>query len=420
MNNNEIIQRLVEVVEGREPRTRHADLYILARYLYRSGDPLLTDAAYEELQSTLQSINYPGLQEYFDRSYDDDPVPYDLLEEFQLEIAKPLIDKSREELVPILDEDKSLSIASVTNYRDAYQFMMEKRALGLDVMTSLKMDGINTKTLFVDGSFVLGMSRGRSGSGFDFTDNLRHTFPHTIETSIPELKITGESFVEKKGLPILREKYNQDGYKTSKSAAISLLRVAHAKEDYNYLHTKVFAVEGLAETLDETFSILRNNGFDVVPHKLIHWEDIPADFNAFEVWLKEEVFDYLKHEQDKETMPADGVVLEVNDLNWAGVQKNQYSNRQLACKFEYWAFDYYRSKIVDIIYSQRRVTGSLRVEIEPVVTNDDCTATFINVFNPSILILNNLKVGSDIYFERNSGAVNILLYGDKLKKKLEG
>lgn len=420
MSNEEIIKTLVEVVEGREPRTRHKDLYVLARYMYRSGEPLLSDKAYEKLQTVLMDMQYPGLQEFFERSYDDDPVPYDLLDEFQIEATLPLINASRADLVPILDEDKSLSISSVTTYSEAYKFFMEKRSLQLDIMTSLKMDGINTKTLFLDGNFVLGMSRGRSGSGFDFTDNLRHTFPHSIKTDIHELKITGESFVEKAGLPVLREKYNRDGYKTSKSAAISLLRVSHAKEDYKYLHTKVFAVEGLAGTLEETFRVLEGNGFDTVPHKLISWESIPTDFEEFKSWLKTEIFDYLKSEQDKETMPADGVVLEVNDLNWSGVQHNQYSNRQLACKFEYWAFDYYKGKIVDIIYSQRRVTGSLRVEIEPVTTNDDCTATYINVFNPSILIANGLKVGSDIYFERNSGAVNILLYGDKLKQKLEG
>lgn len=413
-----IVKTLTEKVEGRVPSVRLADLYILARYCYRSGDPLIDDASYEKLQNALVNAGISSLQEYFDRTYDDDPVPFSLLEEFQIEYNKPLISKEREQYVSILDEDKSLSISSVTCYKDAYNFCMEKKGNCLDIMTSLKMDGINTKTLFVDGKFTLAMSRGRSGNGFDFTDTLKFIYPDSIKTDIHELKVTGESFVEKRWLENLRNKYKQDGYKTCKSAAISLLRVVHSREDYKYMHTKIFAVEGLADSLDKTFSILEDNGFEVVPYKLISYEEIPSDYDEFVSWFKSEVLDYLYQEQCKEDMPADGVVLEVNDLKWAGVQNNQYSNRQLACKFEHWAFDCYKGKVKNIIYTQRRVNGSLRVEIEPMQTNDDCTATFINVFNPSILVSEGIKVGSDIYFERNSGAVNILLYGDKLKERL--
>ena len=295
---------------------------------------------------------------------------------------------------------------------------MEKKNAKLDIMTSLKMDGVNTKTLFKDGKFVLALSRGRSGNGFDYTDNLSRIFPHSINTTVSELKVTGESYVTQEGLPILREIYKADGYKTNKSAAISLLRVAHDDEVYKYLRTRVFAAEGLATTLDETFEILEENGFTTVPHKLIRWEEIPSDFEEFTIWLKSEVFDYLKDEQNKEAMPADGVVLEVNDLLWSGEQHNQYVTRQLACKFEYWAFDYYKAKVKRVIYTQKRVVGSFRIEIEPMITNDQCNATFVNAFSPRILIDNGIREGSEIYFERNSGAVNILLYGDKLKKIL--
>ena len=51
-------------------------------------------------------------------------------------------------------------------------------------------------------------------------------------------------------------------------------------------------------------------------------------------------------------------------------------------------------------------------------TSDGCDAKIVNVHNPRILIDNGYKVGSEIYYERQSGTINTLLYGDKLKKIL--
>ena len=48
-------------------------------------------------------------------------------------------------------------------------------------------------------------------------------------------------------------------------------------------------------------------------------------------------------------------------------------------------------------------------------TVDGCTAQFINVFNPAILISNHIRIGSLIHFERNSDAVNILIQNDRLE-----
>ena len=52
-------------------------------------------------------------------------------------------------------------------------------------------------------------------------------------------------------------------------------------------------------------------------------------------------------------------------------------------------------------------------------TNDACEAKIINIFNPSILIHNDIKVGDFVYFERNSGAVNILIHGKRLDDLLK-
>lgn len=399
---------------------RYFDIWILARYFYRIGEaPIITDSVYDCMTNLFKEKCYDELHAYLDRTYDDDPIPYDLLEEIGVRPYVPVTKIGRNDLFDLLNEDKSLSIDSIVNYRSAYDFLMDKVDNKLDVVASLKMDGVNVKSLYQSGKFSLSLSRGRASNSFDFTDQAAYVLPAFINNDLPELRVTGECFVVKEGLEKLRAKYAQDKYKTSKSAAISLLRVKHSINDYKDLRLKVFAAEGLADTVIKTFEILKSFGFDVVPYLFIPWDTIPRDYDEFCIWLRDAVFQQMHDAQLAGDMPADGVVLEVNNYGWQDTISNQYSNRQIACKFDFWAFESYKAIVKEIVIVQRRVTASVRVKIEPMQTNDACEAKIINIFNPSILIHNDIKVGDFVYFERNSGAVNILIHGKRLDDLLK-
>lgn len=399
---------------------RYFDIWILARYFYRIGEaPIITDSVYDRMTNLFKEKCYDELHAYLDRTYDDDPIPYDLLEEIGVRPYVPVTKIGRNDLFDLLNEDKSLSIDSIVNYRSAYDFLMDKVDNKLDVVASLKMDGVNVKSLYQFGKFSLSLSRGRASNSFDFTDQAAYVLPAFINNDLPELRVTGECFVVKEGLEKLRAKYAQDKYKTSKSAAISLLRVKHSINDYKDLRLKVFAAEGLADTVIKTFEILKSFGFDVVPYLFIPWDTIPKDYDDFCIWLRDAVFQQMHEAQLAGDMPADGVVLEVNNYGWQDTISNQYSNRQIACKFDFWAFESYKAIVKEIVIVQRRVTASVRVKIEPMQTNDACEAKIINIFNPSILIHNDIKVGDFVYFERNSGAVNILIHGKRLDDLLK-
>lgn len=399
---------------------RYFDIWILARYFYRIGEaPIITDSVYDRMTNLFKEKCYDELHAYLDRTYDDDPIPYNLLEEIGVRPYVPVTKIGRNDLFDLLNEDKSLSIDSIVNYRSAYDFLMDKVDNKLDVVASLKMDGVNVKSLYQSGKFSLSLSRGRASNSFDFTDQAAYVLPAFINNDLPELRVTGECFVVKEGLEKLRAKYAQDKYKTSKSAAISLLRVKHSINDYKDLRLKVFAAEGLADTVIKTFEILKSFGFDVVPYLFIPWDTIPRDYDEFCIWLRDAVFQQMHDAQLAGDMPADGVVLEVNNYGWQDTISNQYSNRQIACKFDFWAFESYKAIVKEIVIVQRRVTASVRVKIEPMQTNDACEAKIINIFNPSILIHNDIKVGDFVYFERNSGAVNILIHGKRLDDLLK-
>jgi NAD-dependent DNA ligase len=395
-------------------------LFILARYLYRNGEPIITDAQYDTIEKYFRENCYDRYKEYLDRTYDDDPVPYELLKEIGVKPIQTVSSGIGSEYYSYLNEDKSLSIKSAHDYETAFEFFRMLRSAKQDFVASLKMDGVNTKMLYVDGEFKISLSRGRNaGNSFDYTENSAKVMPFHFDTGAKTQKVVGESYVLEEALPYLREKYKKpNGYVTSKSAAISMLRVAHDREDYKWLKTRVFSVEGFTDTHAELFEKLQQVGIDVPPYKKFSWKEIPADFDSFKVWVKKEILDVI-WEQGK-GIPSDGVVIEVNDYSWLGEEKNQYVSRQLALKFEYWGNKYYKGVVKDIKVKQQRVFQSIRVEIETVRTHDGAKAEFINCFNPDILFQSNAQIGNTVYFERNSNAINVLLYGDKLKAVLEG
>lgn len=430
------------------------DLFVLARYFYGIGKPIIADNFYEFMHKNYKENGI--LLEYINRTYDEDPTPVELLKsigryeepgsinqdtfDFKLDNNNAL-DGDNNALVQstaivtfgadagsteeyqnmfnYLNEDKSLSIHSVTTYAEAYNFFKNYRDLHKDIMTSIKMDGDFTKSLYLGGEYKLSLSRGRhNGDAFDFTKTLRHKLRHTIPGDYNENRVNAECFVEEDYLPILRQKYKGTGYVTAKSAAISMLRVEHAPEDYEHLRLVAFNISGLADTLDGMFDRADELGFETVPHKLIKWEEIPVTFDDFCPWLKANVMDYF-YDNFKQ-YPSDGIVAEVNDMTFIAEQKNQYISTQLALKFEQWSFEIYKGIVEEILYEQKKVYASCRLRIKPMKTSGGSNAEYINGFSFNILLQEKIHVGSEIYFERNSDAVNILVYGERLRQKLGG
>lgn len=381
--------------------------FIIARYCYRVGLPTISDAAYDALENRIRENPTELMKEYLNRTYDDDPVPSKLLELCKIEEVKL---GASSELYKYLDEEKSNSIRAVHSYEEAFEFI--QKYPGKEIMFSLKLDGVNAKLLYKDCIFRLSLSRGRASAGFDYTNGMRRIAPKRLGTE-GIIKITGECYVDGQYLDKLRGKYDADKYVTSKSSATSMLRVSHDLEDYVGLHLRAFSVEGTDfDSVSAMYEWLESQGFETPPHFLA----IPDahSFEEFSTWLRENVFDRM-YEMRSE-LPSDGIVMEVNDLQGVYEEKNQYSERQIALKFEQWSFEQLRGIITDIIIGQQRVYKSVRIKIEQIISSDGCKATYINSFNPRILIDNDLHVGSEVVFERNAGAVNILIHGKRLKE----
>ena len=384
---------------------RYRDLYILARFMYRVGYPILSDSDYDGLNRLIIRSNQ--LSEYVNRTYDDDPIPYNLIKEFSLSSYLPKLG-TMSRYSKYLDEEKSLSISAVTNIDEVFDFV--KKSRGQDLVLSLKVDGVNIKNLYVENTHELSMSRGRKGEGFDVTENARNVLPQKIDNDNIMLKVFTEMVVPKAHLAELQQRYNPDKYKTPKSSALSMLRVRHTSYDYDKLQPYAFNAEGFdCSTKLELLKKLEENGFKVVPYRGIKNEEIPSDRDKFNQWftnLADEM--YFKYKD----IPSDGLVFEIDNLNFVDEINGQYSNRNIAVKLGYWKFDCYESIVTDIIFEQQRINKSCRINIKPIITNDGATVSFINGYNPSIIIENNINIGSKVKFERHSNTISNLVLED--------
>lgn len=398
---------------------RVEDAFRLVRFFYRVGEPLIEDWVYEIMIRSVEEMHPNSV--YLNQTYDDDDIPVDLLLEFG-EIDKIPLMASGEEYAQ-LNEDKSFSIEPHTNYSTAYQWY--QNVCGERLILMLKMDGVYTKALNVGGETKICLSRGRRGNSFDLTDtSVRYVLPRFVDFETEDsVRLYGEAFVPAEYLDKLQEMFaTKDKFTTTKGGAITLLRTRYPEAAYAYVKQVMFDADGLADSKSRTLEILEKKGFDVVPYLMIEPGELGETLEEFTQRLKVKMDEmYEKAGSAYEyVIPTDGLVLEVDSKTIDFEVKNQYSARNIALKFEYWAYEYYKGRIEEIVLTPRRVQYSVRVKIAKMKTNDRCTAEWINGFNLAILARHNLHVGSTIYFSRASNAYNNLIYGENLQEILLG
>ena len=64
--------------------------------------------------------------------------------------------------------------------------------LGGETVESPKIDGAAVSLLYVNGTFVLGLTRGDGKRGQDITENIRHLVPNQLNTKESLVQVTGE------------------------------------------------------------------------------------------------------------------------------------------------------------------------------------------------------------------------------------
>ena len=403
-----------EILSKLTNEKRYLDLYILFRYFYKIGEPIVTDEFYEKFQKIIFNAGI-GLQ-YKNQSYDDDEIPYALLEEFNLTYMIP----GKEEMGSYYEElnsEKSTSIEPIENYRDFFKYVEDKR--NYDLIISPKKDGVNIKCLYVKGELKVVLTRGRSSNSFNVTEYGSKIIPKYIKTDKEKVIVYGEVGIDESYVDKVPRK-GGGTFKQAKTAGLSILRTGFDDEKwYKYLKFHAFNAEGLDyNTISETLDFLKDNGFDTVPYKVYKPEEIPNNFDDFCKWCKSEMTYFWELSKIKD-ISTDGLVVDVNLKNIETNKDGIYLDRNKALKFEYWSYVYYKGKVKNLIIEQQAQDASVVIEIEPIKTKDNATATRVTGYNLFRVISLGLKPGSDIYFMRVSNTISVLLLGDKLDKMLK-
>lgn len=396
------------------------DTYKLARWFYKIGSPILDDKEYDSLHS--EFLKYEVFNSLTGQHYEDDPLPRQSFEvfninphEFQLEENRYQLNQNTSRLKrweSELQDEESKSIYPIESMYEAYKWFQENGHM--DVIISLKVDGINTKNLYtvkdLTATHQVSATRSRKDSGIDITDNMAKVIPTKLNLDAQHdgsLFVRGEAYVPSKSLAYLRDKYKQP-YKIPRSTAMSAIRKGFNDEDMHHLRLLVFKT-GIGETVEEGYLTAQQLGFNTAPYEL-HSNAPISGFATFEIWLTE-IMNRMWSLSKELDIPTDGLVVQVNDLN-EFKKKGSFGNYNygaIALKFGQWSSDVYESKVVDIKIIPRKEEYSYVAIIEPTVVKSGVEVERVNLFNANIMIKTNVNIGSTIRFEyKSESSVNLI------------
>lgn len=215
--------------------------YVIARWAYSVGKPIMPDARYTILDRVMKSM-YPD-NEYTKRTWSEDPCPVELLKQY-----------GREDLIySVVISDKTESIPSLNNWvelQEEYYTMHGKHRV------SFKLDGWNIQASYWNTHLVNVQTRGRSTDAMD-ASVLRKLLPQRIPVMGKAL-ITMELLIPNADFEWFRKTFHV----TSQRAAVS---TALANPGAGTLdHVKLIA-HGLrcSMELDDMYKQLKACGFEV-------------------------------------------------------------------------------------------------------------------------------------------------------------
>lgn len=170
--------------------------YLKAKYYYYIGNPIMTDAEFDELESELKQINSPVVK----------------IVDFPTEKQIESLGFKISDIIPKLDRDETkykhptlmLSLEKVqVNDEDNFpeneivNFMKRNPSNNEGFECTLKYDGNAIECLYQDGKLKQILTRGNDGeTGLDKTEKLKYIVPNEISNK-EYLQIRGELLIDK-------------------------------------------------------------------------------------------------------------------------------------------------------------------------------------------------------------------------------
>lgn len=330
--------------------------YILARWSYSVGEPVISDAEYTRLHHYI-SVTSPK-DPYVLRTWSEDPCPKELLER----IGRSDLIRN----VTLTDATESIpSVGTWVELKSLFEFYNGYATL------SMKHDGWNIQFNYYNGELLDIHTRGRKGGNLK-VQRLSTMVPQTIPYS-GRVKIVQELTVPLYLWGEVRKLYKSAN---PRNAVHTLL----AKSETNqYLQLHAVDIHGVDLGNKNKFEVLKDIGFEVPLYKIV------SNYSEMQYAMKE-----LSANKATYVAETDGLVFD-------GFIKK-------AIRLLAWEEPIYQSYVTGYPekYSKHRINPSIAVY--PVLCGGRIQRQ-INMTNIGRIIKNNLRLGSPIAFRNASDAI---------------
>ena len=329
--------------------------FIIARWMYSIGEPIMSDAEYTLLLNTIQKTDPDN--PYVHRSWSSDPCPVELLKEYGLEDA----------IRNIVLSDKTESIPSINDWGSLEAMYKD---LDEEATLSYKHDGWNVQASYYNGELVQFQTRGRSNDAMS-VEILKHRVPRKIP-ALGRRTVCMEATVSNENYKIVKAELNNRSQRGSVSSCL-------ARSDYaKYIDLHAFSIIGDEQMLNP-FPTLQEWGFQTVKWWIVHnyKELVEGIQNASRL-------------VESYGSPTDGLVIR--------------SSLTRAIRVAAWEEPIYHSYVTgyDETYGMHRV--GVKAKIKPIAMRNS-TQRLVSCTNYQRIIDNNLQIGYPIAFRLSSMAI---------------
>lgn len=330
--------------------------FIVARWAYSVGNPIISDAEYTLLLNYMKS-SFPN-DEYVLRSWSSDPCPTELLKSI-----------GRDDLIhSVILSDKTESIPSLNT---DYEVQAELGNVSKPGTLSMKHDGWNIQVNYYNGYIINVVTRGRSCDAIDVS-RIQSMFPATIPAT-GKIKIVCELTVSHANFAFCARMFGTVSERSSVSAVLA------RPEYYHLLDFHAFDVHGYTLPDDKNkFEVLASWGF-----KTPMWYNV-TDYNSILNALQ-----LLSDANADYASPTDGAVYD--------------GELRRAIRLLAWEEPIYKSYVIGYLeqYGPHRISPSIL--IEPILRGGT-TQRRISMTNWQRIIDYNLQPGAPVAFRIASSA----------------
>jgi len=387
VHNSENHDSILKKIEELREKIRYHNY----RY-YALDDPILSDSEYDQSMKELTDweTKYP---QYINSSSPTQRVGIEPVSKFT----------TVKHIAPMLSLANAFSTEELRAFDQRIKKLIPQQKL--EYVVELKIDGLAVASVYENGIFVRGATRGDGVNGEEITSNLRtiKTIPLKLfgEKIPPRIEVYGEVYMKKSDFKKLNKERMKNGenlFANPRNAAAGSVRQLNPRitaQRYldTYIYRATFPEGNKFNTHMEVLNYLKKIGFKVNPHIKL-FRDIELAINYCQEWIEK------KEELDYE---IDGMVVKVNSLSMREESGSTTRSPRWATAYKFPA-QQVETKIKDIIVQVGSTGAATPVaELKP-VTISGSVVKRATLHNEDEIRRKDIRIG-DIVLIQKAGEV---------------